>query len=332
MTKLSGGKLLYLKKRTPGILRGLLPAIVLLAAAMAFPGPHARGAEDGRAIISRLAQKRLLLDAAAADGLMVVVGERGHILSSLDGGRTWKQAAVPTRVTLTGVFLHDRNLGWAVGHDGVILRTRDGGADWTLLHVQGEEDRPLLDVFFTDADRGFAVGAYGLFLTTADGGDTWKEETVSEDDWHLNQMARSANGRLYIAAEAGNFFRSDDGGTRWVRLSPPYSGSFFGTLPLEGDRLLLFGLRGHLFRSEDAGDTWQRIETGTDALLSGGLIRKDGSVVVVGQDGVILESRDDGRTFEIYQFPDRTSFSTALETPDGALLLVGEAGVMQWPE
>lgn len=305
---------------------------MVLAAAMPWLGLDAHGAEDSQAIISKLAQKSLLLDAARVDDLIVLVGERGHILSTPDGGRNWHQAAVPTRVTLTGVFLHDRSLGWAVGHDGVILRTRDGGETWTLLHVQGEEDRPLLDVFFLDADRGFAIGAYGLFLATVDGGDTWEEKYVSEDDWHLNHMARSSAGRLYIAAEAGNVYRSDNDATSWVQLFPPYTGSFFGTLPLEGDGVLLFGLRGHLFRSEDAGDTWQRIDTGTDALLSGGLIRRDGSVVIVGQDGVILESRDGGRTFERHQLPDRTAFSTALETPDGALLLVGETGVMRWHE
>ncbi|NIN72690.1 MAG: sialidase, partial [Gemmatimonadetes bacterium] len=49
----------------------------------------------------------------------------------------------------------------------------------------------------------------------------------------------------------------------WTTLPSPYEGSFFGTLPLEGDSLLLFGLRGHLFRSDDAGESWEEIPTGT---------------------------------------------------------------------
>lgn len=308
----------------------LLPLLVVLAAAMLWTDAHCT--EKDQAIISPLAEKRLLLDAAQIDDLVVVVGERGHILLSPDGGLSWHQAAVPVRVTLTGVCFHDRSLGWAVGHDGVILRTRNGGDTWTLLYTQGEEDRPLLDVLFLDADRGFVIGAYGLFLSTVDGGDTWEEVYVGKDDWHLNHIARSAAGRLYIAAETGNVYRSDDEGAAWIQLTPPYSGSFFGTLPLENDDLLLYGLRGHLFRSEDAGVTWQRIDTGTDALLSDGLVQKNGFVVLVGQDGVILESRDAGRTFKIQQLPERTAFSTALETPDGALLLVGESGVMRWTE
>jgi photosystem II stability/assembly factor-like uncharacterized protein len=284
------------------------------------------------AIISKLAPHRLLLDADTAEGLIIVVGERGHILSSRDDGRTWRQATVPTRVTLTGVFLHDQHLGWAVGHDGVILRTRDGGNTWSLLYTQGEADRPLLDVLFLDENKGFAVGAYNLFLSTTDGGDTWTEGAVSQEDWHLNQIVRSKTGRLFIAAEGGNIFRSDDDGATWSPLASPYAGSFFGTLPLENDVLLLFGLRGHLFRSEDAGTSWLQITTGTEALLSGGLIMEDGTVVVVGLDGTILSSRDDGRHFDLEQLSNRIAISTAVRASDKAILLVGEAGVQRYPE
>ena len=283
-------------------------------------------------IISKLAPQRLLLDAATAGGLIVVVGERGHILSSRDDGRTWHQASVPTRATLTGVFLHDQHLGWAVGHDGVILRTRDGGDNWTLRYTQGEADRPLLDILFLDENRGIAVGAYGLFLSTTDSGNTWAEGIVSEDDWHLNHITRSENGRLYIAAEGGNVFRSEDDGTTWISLPSPYTGSFFGTLPMENESLLLFGLRGHLFRSENAGNSWHKIQSGTLALLSGGLTMQDGTVVIVGLDGTILSSKDNGRHFDLEQLPNRNAISTVVCTSDNAMLLVGEAGVQRYPE
>lgn len=309
---------------------GRMAAVFSVLLFSVFIGGSAAFADEN-AIMSKLAPRRLLLEAAAAGELIVVVGERGHILSSRDDGRTWHQASVPTRVTLTGVFLHDERLGWAVGHDGVILRTRDGGDNWTLLYVHGEADTPLLDLIFLNEDKGFAVGAYGLCLSTENGGDTWTQETVTEEDWHLNHIARSRTGRLFIAAEGGNIFRSDDDGATWLQLSSPYSGSFFGTLPLENDVLLLFGLRGHLFRSENAGDTWHKLDSGTEALLSGGVIRQDGTVVLVGQDGSILSSMDGGRRFDLLQLPSREALSAVIHISDNAMLLVGESGVKRYP-
>ncbi|MCP4663348.1 MAG: hypothetical protein GY856_48770, partial [bacterium] len=268
-------------------------------------------------------------------------------LLSTDQGTKWHQAEVPTRATLTGVYFHDERNGWAVGHDAVILRTRDGGESWQIVHYAPEEQRPLLDVWFRDAQEGFAVGAYSFFLKTADGGTTWSEFTITsadeevveddafawEDDdlvggdFHLNQIARAAAGALYIAAEAGTVYRSDDEGESWTVLPSPYDGSFFGTLPLADDALLLFGLRGHLFRSEDAGETWQKLETASEEMLTDGLVLGNGEVVVVGLGGTLLRSRDGGRSFTLEQQADRQAIATVLEADDGGLILIGESGI-----
>jgi photosystem II stability/assembly factor-like uncharacterized protein len=281
-----------------------------------------------RSMMAPLAEKSLLLDGAYVDGFAVVVGERGHVLISEDQGRSWRQVEVPTVATLTGVRFHDRNLGWAVGHDATILRTRDGGETWERVYHDPEEESPLFDVWFSDADNGFAVGAYGLFLGTADGGSSWKRQTILEyDDFHLHHIARSDTGRIYMAAEAGTVYRSDDGGRSWISLPSPYEGSFFGTLPLEGDTVLLFGLRGHVFRSEDEGETWEAIETGTVAALNRGLRTSSGTVIIAGHDGTLLRSDDDGRSFTRQGLPDREALARVLQTEDGSLILIGEFGV-----
>ncbi|MDA2929608.1 YCF48-related protein [Acidobacteria bacterium AH-259-O06] len=292
-----------------------------------------------------LASRSLLLDGVSVDGLMVAVGERGHILLSENQGQSWRQANVPTQATLTGVFFHDKNLGWAVGHDAIILRTKDGGQNWERLYYAPEQERPFLDVWFRDAKNGFAIGAYGLFLMTADGGDTWsaheigpQDDSSEEDDdlgegydFHLNHIARSGTGRLYIAAEAGTIYRSDDDGKTWVSLPSPYPGSFFGTLPLENDSLLLFGLRGHLFRSDDAGQTWQEMETATEAMLTDGLRLSDGTIIVAGLGGTLLVSQNQGRSFTLRQQADRQGIATVLQAEDGTLIVMGEFGVRKLP-
>ena len=74
---------------------------------------------------------------------------------------------MPSRALLTAVYMHDARLGWAVGHDEVVLRTRDGGETWERVHYAPEHERPLLDVWFADARNGLAVGAYGALIATA---------------------------------------------------------------------------------------------------------------------------------------------------------------------
>jgi photosystem II stability/assembly factor-like uncharacterized protein len=276
---------------------------------------------------ARLASRSLHHDAAAPDGHAGAVGERGHVLVSRDGGKTWAQVEAPTQALLTGVWLHDSRLGWAVGHDETILRTRDGGATWQRVHHDPEAERPLLDVWFRDEARGFAIGAYGLLLATGDGGETWESRTVVEgDDTHLNALAEAA-GALFLAGEAGSLYRSDDGGASWQALPSPYEGSFFGLLPLSDGALLAFGLRGHLFRSEDGGKTWIRVDSGTEATLMAGRELGGGKVVVAGLAGVLLDSEDGGRTFRSRALDDRKASLAILPGAAGGIVLLGEGGV-----
>src|SRR5688572_5824099 len=73
----------------------------------------------------------LLLDAAISGREIVAVGERGQIHRSTDSGATWIAIESGVSATLTGVaFTTDGALGWAVGHDALILATEDGGRTW----------------------------------------------------------------------------------------------------------------------------------------------------------------------------------------------------------
>lgn len=321
--------------RHPILLTVLRDTAIVMALGLAAGGGLQVSAQDDLApepaVIAPLAAQSLMLDVAAAGDSFVAVGERGHILISSDAGATWRQSEAPTRSMLTGVYFHDASLGWAVGHDSAILRTVDGGITWELENWAPEEEAPLFDVWFSDADNGFAIGAYGTFLVTSDGGVSWDYEPIGEDDWHLNQIRVSTDGRLFIAAEAGMVYRSDDGGSTWEELPSPYEGSFFGVLPLEGDTVLLFGLRGHLFRSEDAGETWQEIETGTVAMLTNGVILDDGTIVIVGLGGTVLASSDGGHTFAPHPQSNRRGISAAVQASDDTIIIAGEFGVMSLP-
>lgn len=333
--------------------------LLLVLVALCGPLGVARGASPEWADLEPLAPKSLLIDAATAGDVALVVGERGHILRSRDGGTTWEQLRVPTRATLTAVTMLDARRACAVGHDAVVLLTEDGGDTWQLAFQAPDEQRPLLDVWFADDESAIAVGAYSLFLTSSDGGHGWAmgeleiapviapdvdggvaidDATTASgaddeliEDYHLHHLSRAATGRTYLAAEAGNIYGSDDAGVTWRHLSSPYEGSFFGVLPLDDHSLLAYGLRGHLFRSDDAGATWTAIDTGSHALLDGAARLADGTVVVVGLEGTVLVSRDGGRSFTLYPQDDRLGIAAITELAAGKLLLVGEGGVRVLP-
>ncbi len=295
--------------------------------------------------ISRQFEKVLILDFAKTGDHIIAVGERGHVLRGVQHP-SWEKIQAPGSATLTAVWFSDAQQGWAVGHDATIIKTTDGGRNWRVVYQNAEAGGPLLDVWFKDPLQGIAIGAYGQYLTTHDGGETWrqeqfgdllnavdeaqkknKDELVAVTDLHLNAIAQAVTGQLYIVAESGHIYRSDDDGQTWNQLPSPYAGSLFGILPLDREQLLVFGLRGHLFRSDDAGLTWKEMTTSTYELLMSAERLDQNEIMVAGMGGTLLISRDGGLTFSLHTLSSRRGLAAIIQDNNGHVLIGGEHGV-----
>ena len=102
------------------------------------------------------------------------VGAEGVIVSTQDGGASWKPQTSGTSQTLYSVHFATPDRGWAVGAEGVIVSTQDGGASWKP-QTSGTS-QTLLNVHFATPDRGWAVGgdpSRGVIVSTQDGGAVW---------------------------------------------------------------------------------------------------------------------------------------------------------------
>ena len=277
--------------------------------------------------MARLAPESLLLDAAQADGRIFVVGDRGHILVSEDGGATWVQSRVPARSMLNAVTAIDGKRAWAVGHDSVIVHTGDGGKTWERQHWAPDAASPLFDVWFENANHGLAVGAYACVLETNDGGKTWEQRDVDEEERHWYKLVEASDGTLFVAAEFGTVFRSKDKGTTWEALDTPYGGTYFGAATLKDGTLMIFGMSGRIFRSVDGGQSWETITVDRTSGLQVGLQLADGTLIIAGLGGTILVSEDDGKSFRMANRPDRLGIASLIEVGSNGLLLVGEGGI-----
>nr|WP_316640299.1 YCF48-related protein [uncultured Roseateles sp.] len=312
--------------------RWLMPLMLLagLSARAAAPTPLAlvpaqRVAHAGQA---------LLLASARAGDRLVLVGEHGVVMLSDDGGRSFRQAGtVPVDSTLTGVSFADARQGWAVGHWGVILATRDGGETWTLQRSDVSTDRPLFAVHFLDAQRGVAVGLWSLVLVTEDGGAHWQAVTppapegATKADLNLLGLFADARGRVYATAEKGMLLRSDDGGQHWRYLATGYKGSFWTGLATAEGSLLAAGLRGSLYRSTDEGRSWARLETGAKASITG-MAAVGTALVAVGADGLVLRSVDGGASFSATPRADRLPLTSVIASRDGRAVMTSRQGIV----
>ena len=309
-------------------------AAAALALSAASTAQAFRDVLDTPAAVSAAAPKGLLNGLARAGTRVVAVGQRGHIVYSDDGGRTWMQAKVPVSSDLVAVAFPSASLGWAVGHDGVILHSADSGATWTR-QLDGRSpgqnaENPLLDVWFANERNGFAVGAFNLLLHTNDGGRTWESWSDRSDNpkgLHLYAI-RAVGDDLYIAGEQGLLLKLDAQAARFRALELPYKGTLFG-ITGSAKSLLVFGLRGNAFRSVDRGRSWQKIETGLQVGVTGGATDA-GRMVLVSNAGHVLVSKDDGASFRPLAI-ERPLPAAAVVAAGKDLVIAGPRGVRVQP-
>ncbi len=298
---------------------------------------------------------------AGAAGHLVAVGARGLVIVSEDGGQAWWQAPMPLSADLVAVRFVDPALGWIAGHDGLLLRSADGGASWTrrldglaveaqlrahfeqlaarhdaradsllkqlaIDHANGPE-QPFLDVAFDAAGRGFASGAFGLLLGSDDGGARWQswiERIDNPRGLHLNALHCAADAWL-IASEQGTVFRLGTGELHFSAVPTGYGGSLFA---ITGDarRIIACGLRGAVLESTDQGRSWRGLVSGSNASFSAATWLEDGRLALANQSGQLILSRRDGPGFDP---PRRVSTwpLTGVVQSGEALVAVGPGGV-----
>ncbi len=316
---------------------------------------------------SPLASRAMLNGLAMAGKRVVSVGQRGHIVYSDDSGSTWQQAKVPVSSDLLAVSFPSPQLGWAVGHDGVILHSVDAGESWTLqldgrrspallrsyyaapeflgadeptqrlqadiarMAEQGPENS-LLDVWFSDERIGYVVGSFNLIFRTADGGKTWTplyHATDNPSRLHFYAV-RGIGADVYLAGEQGLLLKLDAAGNRFNALTTPYKGSFFG---ITGNQtaIVAYGLRGNAYRSTDGGRQWLKIDTPLQDGITAAVVLKDDVLALVSQSGQLLLGKNMGERFAPVKLA-RAAPAAAIVGIDGdAVLVAGPRGIQRQP-
>lgn len=275
---------------------------------------------------SVLASKALLLDIQPLNQGLIAVGEQGVIIYKTTPQQAWQQAQVPVNTLLTSIKFVSANQGFAVGHQGTILATKNAGKSWQLVQ-HNPELPPLLSLGFVNKHLGFAVGAYGLAFKTQDGGNNWQEITddlPNEDGWHLNSLLIDNQQNLYIAGEEGSLFVSSDLGASWqfYDLSSQFNSIFSLSLGSQGE-IFLTGLRGSFGVSYNQGQTWQPLVS-EPANLSFSLVLANNQLLLVGENGSYYLGEPNNLTR--YQLASRSSLVAAAEL-DNKVYAVGKGGV-----
>lgn len=204
-----------------------------------------------------------------------------------------------------GIYFTDQQTGWAIGYNGTIMKTTDGGETWIGMTVDYGDFR---DVQFLDDDRGWLAGKDGAFYRTSDGGGSW-DRIVSSGypaDEDFSNVCFQGDTLGFVQGLLG-VYRTEDGGEEWKNYWLPFvpykgawdmsfvndrEGYLLGTQWMEQDPVLLYF-------TTDGGLTWRGVFGARSSVLIGML-----TITFVGEGtgwaggGAIMKTSDGGQTWE----------------------------------
>jgi photosystem II stability/assembly factor-like uncharacterized protein len=286
--------------------------------------------------------KAVLLDADHAGDRIVAVGARGLITYSDDGAETWKQASVPVSLALTALSFPSPEKGWAVGHEGIVLTSKDAGENWEIQLTGAqilEQSLPSLEAEIErlqavadanedpelEEDLAFAVEDAEAALDDA---KIAMEEGTSNpllDVWFKN------DNEGYIVGAYGTFLKTTNGGDSWEgigrKLANPDKLHLNQITAGDDGTLFIAGEAGMAFRSSDQGETWERMDIPYDGSLFGVLTLGDSKVVVHGLRGNVLYSTDNGDSWNVLETSSSSTY-IASTLANGSVYLVGASGAV----
>ena len=136
-------------------------------------------------------------------------GSNGKILALGTDGQL-RRLATPTERTLQDIAAWDGSHAVAVGNDGVVLFSQDGGHSWQAAAnvPRSQIANKLNRVRIAAGGLAIATGEMGALLISHDYGQTW-QRLREEEDVAWNDVAILDGGQLVVVGEFGRILRRD---------------------------------------------------------------------------------------------------------------------------
>lgn len=225
---------------------------------------------------------------------------------------TWvdQTSNLPSAATTGGlndVFFIDDNIGLAVGSDETIVKTTDGGSNWTKRSVTGTGATfDCSAVYFPSSSVGYVVGSQnsdGVVLKSTDGGDFWSSALVLIDANLIRDVFFIDDNIGWICGDSAKpVFKTTNGGGSWVETTDGFSVAdknkiYYGIHFVSSQIGWVVGDSGVIYKTTDGGTNWSAQTSGTANQLNDVYFADASNGWAVGDSGTILKTTNGGTSW-----------------------------------
>jgi photosystem II stability/assembly factor-like uncharacterized protein len=200
------------------------------------------------------------------------------------------------RVNYIGIDFINPDTGWACGGSGAIIKTTNGGDDWTISETP--INNLLLKIHSYNGQVVIATGYDGLILRSSDGGETFEQVPSGvgsgTDLWGV-QVLNDTLG--WVCGMNQTLLKTTDAGETWQQIFPSLNQHYWSLDFLSE----LYGMiacgGGLVLKTTDGGISWQQYQAGDTRALYTVDIIDSLHIAAAGAGGKNVYSSDGGVTW-----------------------------------
>ncbi|HWQ32876.1 MAG TPA: YCF48-related protein [Blastocatellia bacterium] len=280
-----------------------------------------------------------------------IVGSNSTVLSTEDGGNTWKKTQLINHELLRDVFFLDTQRGFLLGEYSLfnrtdnrsltersfLMSTSDAGSYWrmaslarpvssksdTLTRYGGEV---LVRMHFASDRTGWICGETGTILATTDGGRNWKLQRAAQVRRILFGLTAIDELQAWIVGAGGVALRTIDGGENWNEQPTGTTKTLFDVHFTDARRGWAVGSGGTILATVNGGNRWRAQDSGTSEDLNDVCFVSAQEGWAAGNRGTLLHTRDGGSTWEDVSLKTRANLTRLFFIAPDCGWVVGDNG------
>lgn len=196
--------------------------------------------------------------------------EKAMLLYSDDSGETWVRQGLdilPEGKSLSDVQAIDDKTVWAVGDGALVIKTSDGGTNWSIVQIDVVATDSSFDSISVNGNNIWISGENGLIVSSNNNGQNWMVQDLpaSATEFLLQGIHAIDDDLIYCVGNnpsppSGYVLKTTNGGQDWEEIVLPndynYSNGWIGVKATDQNHVVINGGKGHFAVTANGGEQW----------------------------------------------------------------------------
>jgi len=228
---------------------------------------------------------------------VVAAGDSGQVLISYDGCASIKNVNTVYNNSFKSLSFVNEQTGFVCGSNGIIIKTVNGGVNWTQLNTGGATET-FFGIQALNSSLIVAVGELGKIIKSTNGGTNWAVKNSDNSCYLLSVKFFNQNTGVAVGWP-GVIYRTTNSGDTWNKVYHNINFTAqFTSVDTRNNTAYAVGDLMIIIRSTDYGLNWVKADTITGAPLYKVKILDSLKIIAVGDQKRL--SFDGGQTFSYY--------------------------------